>query len=95
MAYNLFITSFYVFAIINEAPWDIFAHGFMFAGLYYLFQFWQFEIICIPVWYTLSFIPIFLTTLVVVHFTRVSQKKIKYLNEGHGVVWGDIVLKDG
>tara|TARA_R110001583_G_scaffold5921_3_gene31198 strand:+ start:1 stop:1464 length:1464 start_codon:yes stop_codon:yes gene_type:complete len=31
------VTSFYVFAIINEAPWDIFAHGFMLAGLYFLF----------------------------------------------------------
>ena len=31
------ITSFYVFAIINEAPWDIYAHGFMLAGLYFLF----------------------------------------------------------
>lgn len=31
------ITSFYVFAIINEAPWDIYTHGFMLAGLYFLF----------------------------------------------------------
>lgn len=31
------ITSFYVFAIINEAPWDIYTHGFMLAGIYYLF----------------------------------------------------------
>lgn len=37
----ILITSFYVFGIINEAPWDIFAHGFMFAGLYYLFQFFE------------------------------------------------------
>jgi 4-amino-4-deoxy-L-arabinose transferase-like glycosyltransferase len=35
------ITSFYIFAIINEAPWDIFAHGFMFAGLYYLVCFFK------------------------------------------------------
>jgi 4-amino-4-deoxy-L-arabinose transferase-like glycosyltransferase len=35
----LLITSFYVFAIINEAPWDIFTHGFMLTGLYFLFQF--------------------------------------------------------
>jgi len=35
----ILITSFYVFGIVNEAPWDIFAHGFMLAGLYYLFQF--------------------------------------------------------
>ena len=33
----ILVTSFYVFAIINEAPWDIFAHGFMLAGLYFLF----------------------------------------------------------
>ena len=33
----ILITSFYVFAIINEAPWDIFTHGFMLAGLYFLF----------------------------------------------------------
>ncbi|UMB60958.1 phospholipid carrier-dependent glycosyltransferase [Lutibacter sp. A80] len=37
----ILITSFYVFGIINEAPWDIFAHGFMFAGLYYLFLFFE------------------------------------------------------
>ena len=33
----ILITSFYIVAIINEAPWDIFTHGFMLAGLYYLF----------------------------------------------------------
>ena len=32
------ITSFYVVAIIIEAPWDIFTHGFMLIGIYYLFQ---------------------------------------------------------
>ncbi|UMB54888.1 phospholipid carrier-dependent glycosyltransferase [Lutibacter sp. A64] len=37
----ILVTSFYVFGIINEAPWDIFTHGFMFAGLYYLFQFFE------------------------------------------------------
>lgn len=37
----ILISSFYVFGIINEAPWDIFAHGFMFAGLYYLFQLFE------------------------------------------------------
>jgi 4-amino-4-deoxy-L-arabinose transferase-like glycosyltransferase len=31
------ITSFYVFAIINEAPWDIYTHGFMLSGIYFLF----------------------------------------------------------
>ncbi len=34
----ILITSFYIFAIINEAPWDIFTHGFMLAGLYFLFD---------------------------------------------------------
>lgn len=37
----ILITSFYVIAITNEAPWDIFTHGFMLAGLYYLFQFFN------------------------------------------------------
>ncbi|WP_372744551.1 ArnT family glycosyltransferase [Lutibacter sp.] len=37
----ILITSFYVFAIINEAPWDIYAHGFMLAGIYYLFQLFE------------------------------------------------------
>ena len=32
------ITSFYVFGIIIEAPWDIFTHGFMIIGIYFLFQ---------------------------------------------------------
>lgn len=31
------ITSFYTFGIIIEAPWDIFAHGFMIVAIYYLF----------------------------------------------------------
>ena len=29
-------TSFYIIAIINEAPWDIFTHGFMLASIYFL-----------------------------------------------------------
>ena len=33
----IFITSFYIIGIINEAPWDIFTHGFMLAGIYFLF----------------------------------------------------------
>ncbi|MDP3311806.1 glycosyltransferase family 39 protein [Lutibacter sp.] len=33
----ILVTSFYIFGIINEAPWDIFAHGFMMAGIYFLF----------------------------------------------------------
>ncbi|MFA6770527.1 MAG: glycosyltransferase family 39 protein, partial [Bacteroidales bacterium] len=32
------ITSFYIFGIIIEAPWDIFAHGFMLVAIYYLFS---------------------------------------------------------
>ena len=32
------ISSFYIIAIIFEAPWDIFAHGFMFLGIYYLLE---------------------------------------------------------
>ena len=35
------VTSFYVIGILNEAPWDIFAHGFMMVGLFYLFQFFS------------------------------------------------------
>jgi len=35
------VTSFYVIGILNEAPWDIFAHGFMLAGIYFLFQFFE------------------------------------------------------
>lgn len=31
-------TSFYVIGILNEAPWDIFSHGFMLAGIYFLFK---------------------------------------------------------
>lgn len=37
----IFITSFYIIGIINEAPWDIYTHGFMLAGIYYLFQFFE------------------------------------------------------
>ncbi len=37
----ILVTSFYVFAILNEAPWDIFTHGFMLAGLYFLFKFFE------------------------------------------------------
>ncbi|SDX84951.1 4-amino-4-deoxy-L-arabinose transferase [Lutibacter oricola] len=36
-------TSFYVFAIINEAPWDIYAHAFMLSGLYFLFLIFEKE----------------------------------------------------
>lgn len=39
----ILITSFYIVAITNEAPWDIFAHGFMLAGLYFLFKFFEEE----------------------------------------------------
>ena len=37
------VTSFYVIGILNEAPWDIFAHGFMLAALFFLFQFFSKE----------------------------------------------------
>lgn len=37
----ILVTSFYVIGILNEAPWDIFAHGFMFAGIYFLFTFFE------------------------------------------------------
>lgn len=37
------ITSFYIIAIIIEAPWDIFAHGFMLIGIYHLFQLFEKE----------------------------------------------------
>ncbi|MBN4082774.1 glycosyltransferase family 39 protein [bacterium AH-315-A23] len=37
----IIVTSFYIVAILNEAPWDIFAHGFMLMGLYFLFQFFE------------------------------------------------------
>ncbi len=39
----ILVTSFYIIAIINEAPWDIFTHGFMLAGVYYIFQFFENE----------------------------------------------------
>jgi len=35
------VTSFYVIGILNEAPWDIYTHGFMLAGIYFLFQFFK------------------------------------------------------
>ena len=35
----IFLTSFYVFAIALEAPWDIYAYGFTVAAIYYLFIF--------------------------------------------------------
>lgn len=37
----LTVTSFYVLAIIIEAPWDIFAHGFMLIAIYHLFQLFE------------------------------------------------------
>ena len=37
----ILMTSFYVIGIVFEAPWDIFAHAFMFAGIYYLFSFFE------------------------------------------------------
>lgn len=35
----IFLTSFYIFAIAIEAPWDIYAYGFAISALYYLFKF--------------------------------------------------------
>jgi len=35
------VTSFYVFAIMNEGPWDIFAHGFMLIAIYFLIDLFQ------------------------------------------------------
>ena len=37
----ILISSFYIIGIINEAPWDIFTHGFMLAGIFFLFQFFE------------------------------------------------------
>ncbi|MDW5290065.1 ArnT family glycosyltransferase [Formosa sp. PL04] len=37
------ITSFYTVGIIIEAPWDIYAHGFMIIAIYHLFQLFQKE----------------------------------------------------
>ncbi len=37
----ILVTSFYIFAIIIEAPWDIFAHSFMLAGLYFMFRLFE------------------------------------------------------
>ncbi len=39
----ILLSSFYIIGIINEAPWDIFTHGFMLAGIYFLFQFFEKE----------------------------------------------------
>lgn len=33
------LTSFYIIAITNEAPWDIYTHGFMLIGIYFLYLF--------------------------------------------------------
>lgn len=38
------ITSFYIIGIAVEAPWDVFTHGFMLMGIYYLFQIFEREI---------------------------------------------------
>ena len=35
----ILITSFYIITITNEAPWDIYTHAFMLAGIYFLFHF--------------------------------------------------------
>src|SRR5690606_31686634 len=33
----ILLTSFYIIAITNEAPWDIYTHGFMLIGIYFLY----------------------------------------------------------
>ena len=37
----ILMTSFYIVAITNEAPWDIYNHAFMLAGIYFLFRFFK------------------------------------------------------
>jgi len=37
----IIVTSFYIIAIIIEAPWDIFAHGFILMAIYHLFQLFE------------------------------------------------------
>lgn len=34
----IILTSFYIIAITNEAPWDIYTHGFMLMGIYFMYQ---------------------------------------------------------
>ncbi|WP_340063712.1 ArnT family glycosyltransferase [Ascidiimonas aurantiaca] len=34
----ILLTSFYIIAITNEAPWDIYTHGFMLTSIYFLFR---------------------------------------------------------
>lgn len=34
----ILLSSFYIIAITNEAPWDIYTHGFMLMGIYFLYQ---------------------------------------------------------
>src|SRR5690606_13083062 len=35
----ILLSSFYIIAITNEAPWDIYTHGFMLIGIYFLYRF--------------------------------------------------------
>lgn len=37
----ILLSSFYIIAITNEAPWDIYTHGFMLCALYYLYGFFS------------------------------------------------------
>ncbi|NAS29792.1 phospholipid carrier-dependent glycosyltransferase [Flavobacteriaceae bacterium R38] len=37
----ILMTSFYIITITNEAPWDIYTHTFMLAGIYFLFHFFE------------------------------------------------------
>lgn len=38
------VTSFYIFAITNEGPWDIFTHGFMLVAIYFIIDLFQTDI---------------------------------------------------
>ncbi|NER12216.1 phospholipid carrier-dependent glycosyltransferase [Leptobacterium flavescens] len=39
----ILLSSFYIITITNEAPWDIYTHGFMLAGIYFLYRFFREE----------------------------------------------------
>ncbi|WP_340199209.1 hypothetical protein [Ascidiimonas sp. W6] len=39
----ILVTSFYIIAITNEAPWDIYAHGFMLTAIYFYFSLFQMQ----------------------------------------------------
>jgi 4-amino-4-deoxy-L-arabinose transferase-like glycosyltransferase len=39
----ILVTSFYIIAITNEAPWDIYAHGFMLTAIYFFYSLFKDE----------------------------------------------------